>query len=195
MKVHLSYIVALIIAAVLALHFHDAAVRAQALAQARSDSLHAVTVTLEQQDQRRAKDSAAASDSIRNLMERDSLFRVEAKSLATQADGLAAELRSVLGGVRLVAFDSLMAVRDSVDTDLRGQITSLAAALAIAQARWHASDSAATAWRSVAENAEAQVAAALKRQTPKFACVAGPGLSVGWGSGAGATVACGLRLR
>lgn len=195
MKVHLSYIVALIIAAVLALHFHDAAVRAQALAQARSDSLHAVTVTLEQQDQRRAKDSAAASDSIRNLMERDSLFRVEAKSLATQADGLAAELRSVLGGVRLVAFDSLMAVRDSVDTDLRGQIASFAQIVKVTNTLLSAKDSSARAWKAVAENAEAQVAAALKRQTPRFACVAGAGLAVGWGSGAGATVACGLRLR
>jgi hypothetical protein len=163
--------------------------RTDPLAQERADSLAAARQHLVAAEVARARDDSTARDSISRLRNAVGRASLVASRLSRRADSLAADLRSVLGGVRLAAFDSLMAVTDSVHKADSAQITSLQSALAIAERRWYIADSAAVQWRTLQEGTALQLRDALKRGNPR--CILGPSATVGLhGYALGAGVTC-----
>ena len=174
------------------LRSHDAAVRAQALAKQSEDSLARVTASRDSLDKLKVVADGAARDSIAKLLQRTALSKVQVRTLSRRADSLVARLNLTIG-------DSLirdaLAVKDSNIAVLALSVSDIQNALGLSNARWWVADSAASAWRSIATNAQSQLRAAIKRSAPRFACVGGVGLSAGLGGSAGGlTVACGYRF-
>jgi hypothetical protein len=135
---------------------HDHAVRAQALAEARADSLRIVTHQRDSLDVLRATLDSTARRTITVTLTQTVTNRHVTDSLAQLKDSL-------------VALDSLrpaLVVADSIIATQRQNIVALVSALSLAQARWQAADSSAQAWKAVALNAQIQLGAANKRASP-----------------------------
>jgi hypothetical protein len=153
---HWYFWVGLAIFAALWLYEHDHAIRMQALAEARADSLRVVTHQRDSLDLLRAQLDSQAHRTITVTLTRMVENRHVTDSLTQLKDSL-------------VALDSLrpaLAVADSIISTQRQNIVALVSALSLAQARWQAADSAAQSWRAVALNAQVQLGAANKRASP-----------------------------
>jgi hypothetical protein len=148
--------VGLAIFAALWLYEHDHAIRMQALAEARADSLRVVIQQRDSLDVLRAQLDSQAHRTITVTLTRTVENRHVTDSLTQLKDSL-------------VALDSLrpaLVMADSIISTQRQNIVALASALSLAQARWQAADSSAQAWKAVALNAQSQLSAANKRASP-----------------------------
>lgn len=129
-----------IVAGLIGVRLHDAALLRQAALRASTDSARIATQTLEASLRVAAHRDSVWADSIARLRRADALLQAHARTLIVRGDSLSETLHSFSDTVAQIR--PLLAVKDSVINAQGAQITSLAQALALSERRVAQKDSA-----------------------------------------------------